>query len=166
MPIESTGTPTTVSFTIASDTSNTPGGALETISMSVPSSSASIVTGTSILQPALLAGDKYWLEASISSTAPNTGALWNTPTPLTSSPPTGLVADRNFPFFTTWSVLSGVQTAFEIDGTQSSAAVPEPSTAECVMLGSLVICWFIVRRRAAILFPPFAVERKSSPRCS
>jgi hypothetical protein len=164
--IESRGTPTTVSFTVASDTSNTPGAALETIPMSVPSSSASILTGTSILRPTLLAGTKYWLEASISSTALNTEALWNTPTPLRTSPPTGLVADWNFPFSATWFVQSGVQTAFEIDGTQSSAAVPEPSTAECAMLGGLVICWFIVRRRAAILLPPFTVERKSSPRCS
>ncbi|MGI8742812.1 MAG: choice-of-anchor R domain-containing protein [Bryobacteraceae bacterium] len=134
VPFETNGSPTIVDFSVMSDANNMPGTPLETMTIPVQSSTASILSGTSTLHPILSGGTQYWLAASISSSALNTQAKWNTPQNVLFNPPTGLIADRQIPVFN-WSAMPGVQAAYEIDGAPIGAAVPEPSSAVLLLLG-------------------------------
>ena len=119
---------TTVNFTIASaGSAGAPGAALETLSISGSSSVTAVYTGSSILEPILLGGQAYWLEAAISSSDPNTAATWNAAAGILSGMSQGPVGSRNVafpPLGHDWSVTTGTQAAFEIDG----IALPEPAT--------------------------------------
>jgi hypothetical protein len=76
VPFTFSGTTTTVDFTLASDAGGLPGTALETIGVTL-SDGTSLYTGNSSLNPTLIGGDSYWLEAAISSTDLGNDASWN-----------------------------------------------------------------------------------------
>jgi hypothetical protein len=133
VPMTFSGTTTTVDFTLASDAGGAPGSALETIDVTLSNGTA-VYTGDSILDPTLIAGASYWLEAAISPSDLGTDASWNASAGIFSGLALGPTADRDPPFPTNWSVSTGTQAAFEIDGT----AVPEPRYGWIVIFGCLL----------------------------
>ena len=137
-----TPSPAVIDFVLLSDAGNTPGATIETIPVLDSSSTPAILTGTSALGPTLAGGTRYWLEASLEATG---NANWYLPVRLLTSPPTGLVADRDLPSIPNWNVLPDVVAAFEIDGNQIGTAVPEPATGT-IVLACLSIVLFGRRR--------------------
>jgi hypothetical protein len=133
VPFTFSGTAATVDFTLASDASGAPGTPLETIGINL-SDGTSVYTGNSSLNPILIGGASYWLEAAISSSDPGNDAAWNAAAGIFSGLALGPTADKNFPIFGTWEVFGDTQAAFAIDGT----AVPEPRYGWVVILGLLL----------------------------
>jgi hypothetical protein len=132
VPLTFSGTTTTVDFTLASDSGGKPGSALETIGINLSDGTA-VYTGNSILDPTLIGGASYWLEADISPSDKGTNATWNAADDIFSGLALGPTADFN-PLFRTWSVSTDTQAAFEIDG----IAVPEPRFGWIVLFGCLL----------------------------
>jgi hypothetical protein len=131
VPLTFSGSATGVDFTLASDAGGSPGSPLETIAISLSDGSA-LYMGTSVLQPTLIAGATYWLEAAIDPANVGNNATWNSPVNILNAGLfSGSVADRNPPMFPNWSVTTATQAAFEIDGTP---AVAEPHFASVVAL--------------------------------
>lgn len=132
VPMTFAGTTTTVDFTLATDAGGAPGTALETVGI-VLSNGTAVYAGTSSLEPTLIGGDNYWLEAEISPSDLGTDASWNTADGIFSGLALGPTADRDPPLPTNWFVETTTQAAFEIDGT----AIPEPRYGWIVVLGCL-----------------------------
>lgn len=112
-------------FTIilADDNAGAPGTALETFSVSGVPTSGTIETVTSLTNPILTSGTKYWVEVLPGD--PLTVGGWNLSTgPLTgfSYQPVGSE---------TWTAASGYGVAYDVIGT-----VPEPSTWSLLALGA------------------------------
>jgi hypothetical protein len=132
VPMTFAGTTTTVDFTLASDASGAPGSPLETIGI-VLSNGTEVYAGTSSLEPTLIGGESYWLEAKISPSDSGTDATWNAAAGILSGLALGPTADLHTPLSPNWSVETGTQAAFEIDGT----AIPEPRYGWIVVFGCL-----------------------------
>jgi len=129
VPMTFSGSAAEVDFTLASDASGSPGSPIETIDISL-SNGSELYTGDSVLQPTLISGATYWLEAAIDPADTGNNATWNSPVNVITGLFPGVVADRNLPMFPNWSATTATQAAFEIDGT----AVPEPQCAWVVVL--------------------------------
>lgn len=133
----------TVDFTLTSAKADfTPGTPIETISISGSSNTAALYAGSSLIQPVLLAGRAYWLDAAVSPSRPNTEADWNLAAP--SGLNLGPVGFRAVgPFDHNWSLSIHTQGAFELDG----VALPEPSTGSTfLVLGVLLSIGRLFRR--------------------
>jgi hypothetical protein len=155
VPLTFSGTATTVDFTLASDSGGVPGSPLETIGIDL-SNGTSVYTGNSSLNPELIAGTSYWLEAAISTSDPGTEGSWNAAAGIFSGLALGPTADLSFPFGRTWSASSATQAAFEIDGI---AAVPEPRYGWIVVLA----CLLAGASMSKLLSLPHPIPRAISP---
>ena len=135
-------------FTIASaDASGAPGTPLELIQLSVSSPTPVIYTGNSTLHPLLTKGTTYWLELSAHNVG--TTVTWNAAAGLQSGIAAGRVAGRLFTAgsFLPWSVTTRTQAAFSVSGTPTTAAVPEPATADLLGMGLLACAGFARRAK-------------------
>jgi PEP-CTERM motif len=114
---------------LAADASgNVPGTIIESINISLPPPSANptIVTATSNTNPTLIAGNTYWIIASVNF--PGTMATWG---PNTTNTPGGNATRTNFQNGQWFAQPSFGQGAMRI----SSLEVPEPATCALVAFG-------------------------------
>ncbi len=126
----------TTNFQVVNDASGRPGS-------TVIASGTITFTGTASIKSfvasgAVNAGTNYWLTGSPVSS--DSSVLWLHSTPVVN----GMVASRSSTVGV-WSISSGTQSAFRINGTLLSGSAPEPGTLALLALG--MVGGVVARRR-------------------